>query len=230
MEVVDERHRAARDQRETEHDVETEHVKERQHRERDVFFGDAQPGMRLHLLEVREQRTVRQHRGFGRARGAHGEEQHREVALGPLDRREPFGRQLRLVVGIEDEQRHRGRALHAGAAREIGVGRRRDQQRGLHHGELARELERGRGAVDRHGDAARDEHRQVGDHERGVVPREDHDPGAGIVLGRQAGGQAAGPGGQLAVGERPGPHDGGPVGRRGGIAQESGPEVHWPGG
>ena len=64
MEVVDERHRTARGQREAEHDVEAEHVEERQHREGDVVGPDAQPRMRLHLLEVGEQRTVREHRGL----------------------------------------------------------------------------------------------------------------------------------------------------------------------
>ena len=41
---------------------------------------DPQTGVRLHLLDVREQRTVREHRRLRRAGGARGEQEDREIA------------------------------------------------------------------------------------------------------------------------------------------------------
>ncbi len=141
MEVVDERDCRARVQREPEHDVEAVDVEERQHAERDVVGGDAQSGVRLHLLDVREQRAVREHGGLRRAGRARGEQQDREI-VGAWSRRERLGV---AVVGrcelVDDDHRNfplqrivgrfvgTGRAGR-GAAGEVGVGGGREHEHG----------------------------------------------------------------------------------------------------
>ena len=65
-------------------------------REPDVVGADRQPGVRLHLADVRGEVPVREHRGARRAGRARGEEQHRElgvVALG-LGRHAVAGQEL----------------------------------------------------------------------------------------------------------------------------------------
>jgi hypothetical protein len=141
MEVVDERHCAARHQRETEHDVEPEHMEQRQHRERDVTHADAQSRVRLHLFEICAQGTVREHRRLRRARSSRGEEQHREIVGGALDGCHRLAGKIRHVAGVVHEQRNGGLALSARASREVGIRGRRHDERGRDHPELARELE-----------------------------------------------------------------------------------------
>jgi uncharacterized surface protein with fasciclin (FAS1) repeats len=55
MKVIDERNRTARGQREAEHDVEAEHVKERQHREGNVVQTAAAAGQFKTLLKLAKQ-------------------------------------------------------------------------------------------------------------------------------------------------------------------------------
>ena len=73
----------------------------------------------MHLLEVREQRSVREHRGLGRAGRTRGEQQDREVARRALDRADGFGRELGLVTRVVDNNRDRTRVPAGRAAREI---------------------------------------------------------------------------------------------------------------
>ena len=196
MEVVDQRHTRAGHQRETEHDVEPEHVEQRQHGERDVVGADAQAGVRLHLLEVREQRSVREHRGFRRAGRTRGEQQHREIARVAIDRHERIGRELIGLLGVVDHRRDVRRALRAGPAREVGERRGGHDDRGFDDGKLAGQLERRRRRVDGDGDAAGGQGREVDVDEGELVPRQDHDALSRPDTGREMGRQATGVGGE----------------------------------
>ncbi len=146
MEVVDQRDRRAGVQRETEHDVQAVDVEQREHAERDVARFDAQAGVRLHLLDVREQGTVREHGRFRRTGGARGEQQDREIARGLWSRGVgswSSTRSARLVLGrssIIDDGDRAHRPVTDGAAGEVGVRRGREHEHGFDGVELACEL------------------------------------------------------------------------------------------
>ena len=139
---------------------------------------DAQPGVRLHLFEVREQRTVREHRGLRRARRARGEQQHREIVGVACDGR---GRAAAVArFGVEHQQRRCAASARAVARRAaVGVLGGRDEERGRDDPRArARAPARAR-RVERHRDRARRQRREVGGHERGLVAGDDRDPVAG---------------------------------------------------
>ena len=183
MEVIDQRDRRAREQRQIEHDVQAEDVEEREHTERDIGRFDAQPGVTLQLFQIREQRSVREHRGLRRTGRARGEQQHREVVGAARDRRTSVLRVAHL--GVDHQHRWRGGGARRSSSGAIGVFRRRDQQRGRGDLQLTRELVRGRRGIERHGCPARRKGPEIRRHERGLVAREQRDAIPHVDAGRE---------------------------------------------
>ena len=68
VEVIEQHGPTAGVQADAERDVQPEDMEERQRREPDVVGADAQPGMILHLTDVRGEVAVREHRARGAPR------------------------------------------------------------------------------------------------------------------------------------------------------------------
>ena len=158
---------------------------------------DPQPGMRLHLLDVREQRAVREHRGLGRARGAGGEQQHREIGRvlrcelgGRAGRGETVDDDHRDFVLQDSSEDSSRRDRYWATARRARSAMRPDAstRRGSTASSSRRELVRRRPDVQRHRDRARRERPEVRGDERGLVPGDDRHPVArGRALGHRRG-------------------------------------------
>ena len=195
VEALLEHDRAAGGERDAERDVQPEDVVERQDAERSVVGREPEPGVVLHLRDVRREVAVREHRRLRRARGARREEQDRDVVGGAVDASDR--RCIQLVEVDRDDvgaRRRQHRRRRSGREREA----RRDR------GQLATELARRCRRVERHGDRADVERCEVRGDERGVVARPDRDAVTGLEatpdeLAPQPGGHV----GELAVGDGP---------------------------
>ena len=173
VEPLDEHDRAADPQRQPEQRVQPEHVEQRQHGQRHVVDAVGAGRVGEDLVEVGGQVPVGEHRRARGARRAAGEQQHGHVVGGTVDQRGRIG---------GEEVGHVDVALVAGDRGGVDVvghlaGGRADQ-RELHAGDGQLALDLGGGAlrVQRDGDGAHAEHRQVGRHEVPVVGGQDRHP------------------------------------------------------
>ena len=135
IEALDDRDRRARRERQAERDVEPEHVEERQQAEPDVVGTQREPGMALHLREVRGQRTVGEDRGLRRPGGAGREEQHGGIVVADHGDRRRTRRRSPPVTAPSASERDDVVPFETHGARGMGVGR--DDERGTDGGERA---------------------------------------------------------------------------------------------
>ena len=210
VEPFDRQHRAAAVERQTEHHVQAEDVEERQYAERHVFGGLGTMRLRLHLLEVRQEIAVAEHRGLGEPCSATREHQDGEIVVIAVDDRRGIGCEQRvdgdgtfeaivLRSGHDEAQARELRLLDGGETAPPG---RADD--GCHRAdvlELSHELGAGTRRVQRNGDRADTEDRQVAGDEVPVVGRDDRYMITGLdAVGDQATAQTADLVPQLAVG------------------------------
>ena len=167
VELRQEDHRRAGEQRDVGRDEEPVGVEDRQRMDQHVV-GGVGPGL-AQRLGVRDEVAVGQHRALGAAGGARGVEQRREIVGRALHRREGFRsrvgrvRQAALALGVERDER--GAGLVRSGLQRLAPARVADEDRRLGVADEVLDLGRGVAGVERQEDPA-GAHRAEVEHDR----------------------------------------------------------------